>query len=109
MRPRFDLILITDGQPNLLARPGAWLFHYIRMREPLSRHDGVISVRRAHSAETLLAAARQTSFACGMYSRHVWNLPIPRVFQTLLGLRREFVDAFRTALGCRVQRLEDMQ
>jgi SAM-dependent methyltransferase len=95
-----------DFQPNLFARPGAWLFHYIRMREPLSRHDGVVSARRAHPAETLLAAARQTSFACGMYSRRVWCLPIPRVFHTLLGIRWEFVDAFRNALGRRVRRLE---
>jgi SAM-dependent methyltransferase len=95
-----------DFQPNLFARPGAWLFHYIRMREPLSRHDGVVSARRAHPAETLLAAARQTSFASGMYSRRVWYLPIPRVFHTLLGMRWEFVDAFRNALGRRVRRLE---
>jgi SAM-dependent methyltransferase len=98
-----------DFQPNLFARPGAWLFHYIRMREPLSRHDGVVSARRAHPAETLLAAARQTSFACGMYSRRVWSLPIPRVFHTLLGIRREFVDAFHNALGRRVRRLEALQ
>jgi SAM-dependent methyltransferase len=98
-----------DFQPNLLARPGAWLFHYIRMREPLSLHDGVISARRAHSAETLLTAARQTSFACAMYNRRVWRLPIPRVFHTLLGLRREFVPAFREALGSRVGRLEDLR
>jgi hypothetical protein len=79
------------------------------MREPLSRHDGVISARRAHPATTLLAAARQTSFACGMYSRRVWYLPIPRVFHTLLGICREFVDAFRNALGRRVRRLEGLQ
>ncbi len=98
-----------DFQPNLLARPGAWLFHYIRMREPLSQHDGVISARRAHSAATLLAAARQTSFTCAMYSTRVWNLPIPRVFHTLLGMRPELVPAFRDALGSRASRLEALQ
>ena len=98
-----------DFQPNIFARPGAWLFHYIRMREPLSQHDGVISARRAHTAATLLAAARQTTFACGMYSTRVWNLPIPRVFHTLLGIRPEFVSAFRDALGSRVNRLESLQ
>jgi len=65
--------------PNIFARPGAWLFHYIRMREPLSQHDGVISARRAHTAATLLAAARQTSFACGMYSTRVWNCRFTRL------------------------------
>ncbi len=108
-RPATCAFAHFDFQPNIFARPGAWLFHYIRMREPLSRHDGVISARRAHSAETLLAAARQTSFACGMYSRRVWNLPIPRVFHTVLGMRRELVDTFRAALGRRVSRLEDLR
>jgi SAM-dependent methyltransferase len=108
-RPATRAFAHFDFQPNLFARPGSWLFHYIRMREPLSRHDGVISARRAHTAETLLAAARQTSFACGMYSRRVWFLPIPRVFQTLLGIRWQFVDAFRKALGRRVRRLEALQ
>jgi SAM-dependent methyltransferase len=98
-----------DFQPNIFARPGAWMFHYIRMREPLSRHDGVISARRAHTAETLLAAARQTKFACAMYSRRVWMLPIPRVFHTLVGIRPEIAPAFRAALGSRANRLEVMQ
>ena len=98
-----------DFQPHVFARPGAWLFHYIRMRESLSRHDGVISARRAHTAATLLAAARHSSFACGMYSTRVGRLPIPRVFHTLLGLRRQGLSAFRQALGRRVGRLEDMQ
>jgi SAM-dependent methyltransferase len=98
-----------DFQPNLLARPGAWLFHFIRMREPLSLHDGVISARRAHSAEVLLDAARQASFACGMYSRRVWRLPVPRVFHTLIGIRRPLVEPLRDCLGPRAARLEAMQ
>jgi SAM-dependent methyltransferase len=98
-----------DFQPNVFARPGAWLFHYIRMREPLSRHDGVISARRAHTAATLLAAARQPAFACGMYGTRVWRLPVPRVFHTLLGLRREGLGALRQALGRRAGRLGGMQ
>lgn len=36
---------------------GAWVFHQARMRESVSRHDGVLSARRAHSAQTLLGAA----------------------------------------------------
>ena len=43
-----------DFQPTVLALPGAWMFHYIRMREPLSRHDGVVSACRAYTAATLL-------------------------------------------------------
>jgi SAM-dependent methyltransferase len=94
-----------DFQPSPLARPGAWAFHYIRMREPLSCHDGVISARRAHDATTLVNAARQPSFACGMYGTHVWKLPIPRVFHTLMGMRPEVIDAFRHTLGRRSGRL----
>jgi SAM-dependent methyltransferase len=108
-RPRTLGFAHFDFQPSLLARPGAWLFHYIRMREPLSRHDGVVSARRAHSAATLLAAARTTSLACGMYGRRVWKLPIRRVFHTVLGMRRELVDAFRAALGSRTGRLEALR
>ena len=37
---------------------GAWVFHQARMREPVSRHDGVMSARRAHPAAALLAAAQ---------------------------------------------------
>jgi SAM-dependent methyltransferase len=37
---------------------GAWVFHQARMREPISRHDGVMSARRAHPAAALLAAAQ---------------------------------------------------
>ncbi|GAB3055463.1 hypothetical protein GCM10027053_15400 [Intrasporangium mesophilum] len=50
-----------DIAPCAWSTVGAWLFHQARMREPVSRHDGVLSARRAHSAETLLAAARATA------------------------------------------------
>ena len=57
----------------------------------------------------LLQGSHRSSFACGMYSTRVWRLPIPRVFHTLLGLRRQWLGAFRQALGRRVGRLEHMQ
>lgn len=97
-----------DFQPTLFATPGAWLFHYIRMREPLSKHDGVISARRAHHADVLVNAARHTSFQCGMYSRWIYGLPLPRVFQTVVGIRPQLVESFRKALGSRVGRLEEL-
>ncbi len=98
-----------DFQPSILARPGAWMFHYLRMREPLSCHDGVISARRSHSATTLLSAARKTSFASGIYCSHFWKLPIQRVFHTVLGIRHELVDTFHRSLGRRVGRLGPLQ
>ncbi len=38
---------------------GAWVFHRARMREPVSRHDGVLSARRAYPATVLERAARE--------------------------------------------------
>ncbi|MCP2168186.1 methyltransferase domain-containing protein [Goodfellowiella coeruleoviolacea] len=40
------------------ATLGAWVFHRARTREAVSRHDGVLSARRAHPAAALLRAAR---------------------------------------------------
>jgi SAM-dependent methyltransferase len=47
-----------DIAPCMWSTVGAWVFHQARMREPVSRHDGVVSARRAHSAATLQAAAQ---------------------------------------------------
>jgi SAM-dependent methyltransferase len=47
-----------DIAPCLWSTTGAWVFHRARMREAVSRHDGVLSARRAHDAPVLAAAAR---------------------------------------------------
>ncbi|GAA4452547.1 methyltransferase domain-containing protein [Phytohabitans houttuyneae] len=47
-----------DVRPGPWSTLGAWVLHAARMREPVSRHDGVLSVRRAHPAAALLEAAR---------------------------------------------------
>lgn len=47
-----------DIVPCAWSTLGAWVFHQARMREPVSRYDGVMSARRAHPADVLLAAAR---------------------------------------------------
>lgn len=47
-----------DIAPCLWSTIGAWIFHQARMREPVSRHDGVMSARRAHPAAILEAAAQ---------------------------------------------------
>jgi SAM-dependent methyltransferase len=52
-----------DIAPCLWSTIGAWVFHQARMREPVSRHDGVLSARRAHSAALLEAAARSVASA----------------------------------------------
>ncbi|UZN03777.1 methyltransferase domain-containing protein [Cellulomonas sp. S1-8] len=48
-----------DPDPDPWSTAAAWMFHRARMREPVSRHDGVMSFRRAHPGPVLLDAARQ--------------------------------------------------
>lgn len=48
-----------DFRPSRLAWLGSWVFHQLRMRHPLSRHDGVASALRAYSPETLIQAAHK--------------------------------------------------
>lgn len=47
-----------DIAPCVWSTLGAWVFHQARMREPVSRHDGVMSARRAHQVEVLLSSAQ---------------------------------------------------
>jgi SAM-dependent methyltransferase len=47
-----------DIVPCFWSTLGAWMLLQARMREPVSRYDGVVSARRAHPASVLLAAAR---------------------------------------------------
>jgi SAM-dependent methyltransferase len=79
-----------DIAPCLWSTLGAWLFHYARMREPVSRHDGVVSARRAYSASTLVQAAQ--SGAPG-YDIHVlegsrWHPRALDVLRPIVGARR---------------------
>ena len=108
--PETQAFLYYDFQPSFLAGPGSWLFHVIRMRTALARHDGVLSALRVHSASTLLSAARAASpgFASGMYGRKIWRTPLPRVFHTLVGIRRPLVAGLRGALGHRLGRLDEL-
>jgi SAM-dependent methyltransferase len=96
-----------DFQPSPLAPFGSWLFHAARMREPLARHDGVLSAVRAHGGKALLAAARRGApgFLCGVYGTRLGPLPIPRSLHTLVGLRPDHREAFVRQLGRRAGRL----
>ena len=96
-----------DFQPSPFAPLGSWLFHCIRMRQPLARHDGVLSAVRAHTAERLLAAAREGApgFRVSMCDTHLWRTPIPRAFHALVGARPLVWEAFVGALGRRASRL----
>jgi SAM-dependent methyltransferase len=106
-RPETLAFLYWDFQPSLLAGPGSWFFHVIRMRTALARHDGVLSAVRVHTAAELLAAAQAASagFASAMYGQKIWRTTLPRVFHALVGLRPALMPEFRKALGLRVSRL----
>lgn len=100
-----------DFQSWLLAPVGSWFFHQLRMRTEIARHDGVLSAARAHSAKTLVEAARKAApgFASGIYGARIWNTPLPRVFHTLVGIRRPLLEEFRAQLGRRAGRLGELQ
>lgn len=96
-----------DTKPTYLAGLGSWIFHRARMREPLSRHDGVLSAQRAHSGATLLAGAREGApdLACGLFDGEVGLFPVTRVMHAVVGLRRDLLPAVRARLGPDARRL----
>lgn len=98
-------LLHCDIKASWAAPLGAWLFHQARMREPLARHDGVLSAVRAHPREVLLQAAREggqgLSFA--LYDGRPSPLPILRTLQTLVGVRAELVEPLRARVGDRLE------
>lgn len=100
-----------DFQPSPVAPLGSWLFHAVRYREPLAKHDGVLSAVRAHTGQTLVKAAEEGApgFLSTMYSTCLWFLPIPRAFHTLIGIRPAYKEAFVRALGPRAGRLGSWQ
>jgi SAM-dependent methyltransferase len=110
-RPETLAFLHFDFQPWFLAPYGSWFFHFLRMRTALARHDGVLSAARAHSASTLAEAARSAApgFASGIYGAKIWNTRAPRVFHTLLGIRRPLIEGLGKALGRRVWRLGELR
>jgi SAM-dependent methyltransferase len=102
--------LHCDIKPTYLAPLGSFVFHVARMREPLARHDGMLSALRAHPGEALLAAARRAcpGFAVGLYDGRRERVPLLRVMHALVGVRRDLAEAFRVALGPLAARLGDL-
>lgn len=101
-------LLHCDIKASWAAPIGSWLFHQARMREPLARHDGVLSAVRAHPREVLLNASRtggrplQYAFFDGRPS----PLPLLRSLNTLVGVRAEISEAFVRSIGPLSSRLE---
>lgn len=106
-RPGTRAFVHFDFLPSFMAPFGSWLFHAVRMRDPLAKHDGVVSAVRAHPADELLRASGEGApgFVRAMYSTRLGALPIPRAFQALIGLRPDVQDSFLRALGPRRTRL----
>ena len=97
-----------DTKPSWLAPIGSWLFHRTRMREPLARHDGVVSAARAHPATTLATAARRAcpDFTVSVFDGRRARMPVLRVMQALVGVRRELAARLSAELGPLARRLE---
>lgn len=78
-----------DIAPCLWSTLGAWVFHQARMREPVSRHDGVLSARRAHPANVLLDAARSgaPAYTCEVREGSRWHPRALDVLRPLVGVR----------------------
>lgn len=102
-RPETCAFVHFDFHPSPLAPLGSWLFHAVRMREPLARHDGVLSAVRAHESRGLLGTARGAApgFVSAIYGTRLWGLPIPRVFHALVGVRPSYRPAFLRHMGRR--------
>jgi len=96
-----------DFHNSPMSPLGSWLFHAVRMREPLAKHDGVLSAVRAHKSRHLLEVARSAApdFVSAVYGTRLWRLPIPRVFHSLVGIRPEYHAAFERNMGSRIASL----
>jgi SAM-dependent methyltransferase len=90
-----------DLKPTYVAPLGAWIFHQARMREPLSRHDGLLSAVRSHPGPTLLTAARAGApgFRSALIDGRTGVLPILRIFHAVIGLRERYRAPFLDAMG----------
>jgi len=101
-------LLHCDIKASWAAPLGSWLFHQARMREPLARHDGVLSAVRAHPPRVLLDAATSAGrpLQYALFDGRPSPLPILRSLNTLVGLDPGIADEFRAALGPLAHRLE---
>jgi 2-polyprenyl-3-methyl-5-hydroxy-6-metoxy-1,4-benzoquinol methylase len=106
-RPETCAFVHFDFHSSPMAPLGSWLFHVVRMREPLARHDGVLSAARAHRSRYLLEMTRSAApeFVSAIYGTRLWRMPIPRVFHSLVGIRPKYRDAFISNMGNRIASL----
>jgi SAM-dependent methyltransferase len=99
-RPGTRAFVHYDIAATPLAPIGAWVYHRARMREPLGRHDGVASARRAHGDRVLLSAAAEADGMDVFVFSPAWHAtPFCAAMRPVIGIRTELTDDFRRALG----------
>lgn len=100
-KPSTSAFIHFDFYGTAIAPLGSWLFHAARMREPLAKHDGVLSAMRAYKSRELLDAAKDAApeFSTSILGISLWGTPIPRVFHSLVGIRPQYKEDFFEALG----------
>ncbi|MEV0405533.1 hypothetical protein [Actinoallomurus sp. NPDC050550] len=95
-----------DIAATRLAPLGARVFHRARMREPLGRHDGVASAKRAHGDQVLLdAASRATGMRVFLFEPIRHTNPFCASMRPVVGMRPELVEEAQRALGRRARGL----
>ncbi|MFD5493704.1 class I SAM-dependent methyltransferase [Streptomyces sp. NPDC001812] len=94
-----------DIAATRLAPLGAWIFHRARMRNPLGRHDGVVSARRAHSDETLLRAAEVPGIRALLYEPRGAVNPFCTTLRPVIGVRPHLEAPLRRVLGRDARRM----
>lgn len=106
-RPETRAFVHYDFHSSPMAPLGSWLFHAVRMREPLAKHDGVLSAVRAHKSRYLLDVTRSAApeFVSAIYGTRLWRMPIPRVFHSLVGIRPKYRERFISNMGRRIASL----
>lgn len=90
-----------DIQPSWASPIGAFLFHRARCQEAICRHDGYCSALRAHEGDELREAATgdDDSFRVRLFDNDGGWLPIFRVMQAVVGIRRDVDEAWNNELG----------
>jgi ubiquinone/menaquinone biosynthesis C-methylase UbiE len=71
-------VIVTDLQRNLPLYLGAWLFMHTLVRNPITRRDGLASIRRAYTPDEVRALAAQA----GLHAASLRT--IPRFRQALI-------------------------
>lgn len=98
-----------DIQPSWASPVGAFLFHRARCLEAICRHDGYCSAIRAHRGDVLMDAAGdpEREMKVRLFDNNEGWIPLFRVMQAVVGMRRDLDEDWRNHLGSTARRLGD--